>query len=273
VILQIEKTHYPPQAVEELRRQNAELERRIGRHAEDLAAAQDEIGTLASSISHDLRSPLLVIGGFVELLSKHSAGSLDEKGRHYLERIATATGQIGQMMDEVLALSRMSVCEMHFVPTDLEPLVRKVVHELDADKGERRVIWLIGRLPTVLADPNLLRQAISSLVSNALRFTRTREVARIQIGMRSGERGMVFFVRDNGASFDIKHRERMFNALPRQPPSAGSKGCAIKLAHVQRIIQRHGGRLWTETVPDGGATFSFSLPGDLEEVPCPPAQR
>lgn len=272
--MQIEKDQCgPQQAAEELRRLNARLERRIERCAAEVTAAQDEMGALAQSISHDLRSPLHIIGGFVELLARHSAKDLDEKGRHYLQRIATATAQIGQMIAEVLALSQMSVCEMHLVPTDLDALVRKIVHELDADKGERRVIWLIGRLPTVQADPTLLRQAISSLASNALRFTRTREVARIQIGVQAGEGEMVFFVRDNGASFDIKHRERMFNPVPRQQPPAEAKGGAIRLAYVQRIIQRHGGRLWTEAVPDGGATFYFSIPGDLEEAPCRPTPR
>jgi len=272
--MQIEKDPCAPQqAVEELRRLNAGLERRIERCAAEVTAAQDEMGSLAQSICHDLRSPLHVIGGFAELLAKHSSKDLDEKGRHYLQRISTATTQIGQMITEVLALSQVSACEMHLVPTDLDLLVRKIVHELDAGKGERRVIWLIGRLPTVQADPTLLRQAILSLASNALRFTRAREVARIQIGVRPGDGELVFFVRDNGASYDMKHRERMFNSAPRKDPPAEPSSGAIRLSHVQRIIQRHGGRLWTEAVPDGGATFYFSLPGDLAEPACAPARR
>jgi len=274
VIRQLEREGSAPQpAVDELERLNARLELRVGRQAEELAAAREELDTLIQSLSHDLRSPLHVIGGFVELLSKHSGHDLGEKGRHYVQRIANATGQMGHMIDEVIAFSRMSLCEMHFAPTDLESLVRKIVHELDAGKGDRRIVWLIGRLPTVRADPTLLRQAILSLASNALRFTRAREVARIQIGVQAGDGELVFFVRDNGASFDMKHREQMFDSVPGPRPSSESRGGAIRLAHVQRIIQRHGGRLWTDAVPDGGATFYFSLPGELAEPQCIPTPQ
>lgn len=258
-------------AAEDLGRQNAALARRVVRQAGELAAAREELDILAQSISHDLRSPLHVIGGFVELLERDSGKALGDKGRHYLKRISTAAGQMGHMIDEVLALSRMSLSEMHMVPTDLAPLVRKVVRDLDAEKGGRRVIWLIGNLPTVEADPVLLRQAIASLASNAFRFTRAREVARIQIGVRDGDGEMVFFVRDNGASFDMKHRRMMFDLAPKQQPPSAQRGGAIRLAHVQRIIQRHGGRLWAEAVPDGGATFYFSMPGELGQPPCTPA--
>ena len=260
-------------ATDELALQNAALERRVGRHAGELAAAREEMDTLAQSMSHDLRSPLHVIGGFVELLTRDSGRALGEKGRHYLKRISTAAEQMGHMIDEFVALSRISLAEMHPAPTDLALLVKRVVRELDAGKGDRRVIWLIGRLPTVQADAALLRQAITSLASNALRFTRAREVARIQIGVRPGDGELVFFVRDNGASYDMKHRERMFNSAPRKDPPAEPSSGAIRLSHVQRIIQRHGGRLWTEAVPDGGATFYFSLPGDLAEPACAPARR
>jgi light-regulated signal transduction histidine kinase (bacteriophytochrome) len=249
-----------PSPIEELRRLNAEYAWRIRRHAIELSAAQAEMDILAHTISHDLRSPLTLISGFTELLTKHSAKDLDEKGRHYLERITTSTAQIGRMIDEILALSRMSRSEMHFVQIDLETLVNRVVHELDASKGDRRVVWLIGRLPAVKADPTLMRQAFTSLASNALKFTQSREVARIQIGVMDGDHELKFFVRDNGAGLDLKHRERMFGAFQRPLSSTEMDGSGIGLAYVQRIIQRHGGRSWTEAVPDGGATFFFSLP-------------
>jgi light-regulated signal transduction histidine kinase (bacteriophytochrome) len=244
---------------------NEQLGRRIERHAVELQAARAEMDTLAHTISHDLRSPLTVIGGFAELLSKHSGKVLDGKGRHYLERITTSTESIARMIDSILAFSRMSRSELHLVPVDLDALVGKVVHEFDASKGERRVTWLLGRLPTVAADPTLLRQAFTSLVSNALRFTRSREVARIQIGAQSGDHEITLFVRDNGAGIDVKHRERAFDGHhPAQNP-AEPDASAIGLAYVQRIVQRHGGRTWTEAVPDGGATFCFSLPDESAE--------
>ena len=274
MIEQLERDGSAPRpAADELVRQNAALERRVARQAEELAGAREEMDTLAQSMAHDLRSPLQVIGGFVELLTRDSGKVLGGKSRHYLERISTAAAQMGHMIDEVVALSRTGLAEMHPAPTDLALLVKRVVHELDAGKGDRRVIWLIGRLPTVQADAALLRQAIMSLVSNALHFTRAREVARIHIGVQPGDGELVFFVRDNGASFDMRHRRMLFDPVPRQPSSPAPRGGAIRLAHVQRIIQRHGGRLWAEAVPDGGATFYFSLPGELPELPCTPTPQ
>jgi chemotaxis family two-component system sensor kinase Cph1 len=246
----------------ELRRQNAALVHRIERDTAQLRAAEAELDLLAHWIAHDLRSPLTVVGGFAELLKKHSGGQLDEKGAHYLQTIVNSTAQIGQMLDDILALSRMSRSEMHLVHIDVEALVKRVVRDLDATKGDRRVVWLIERLPTVQADPTLLRQALASLGSNALRFTRSCEVARIHIGFRPGDRELIFFVRDNAAGFDIGHRERMFGAFQGPESIHASNGSAIGLSYVQRIIQRHGGRTWVEAAPEGGATFFFSLPMD-----------
>jgi light-regulated signal transduction histidine kinase (bacteriophytochrome) len=250
----------------------AKLELCIERHAIELNAAQAEMDTFAHSISHDLRSPLTVVVGFADLLAKHSNEALDTRGRHYLERITSSAIEIGRMLDEILALSRMSRSEMHIVRIDLEALVKKIVRDADALKGDHRVIWLIGRLPSIEADPILLRQAIGSLVSNALKFTKSREVARIQIGVRGDDTELEFFVRDNGAALDIKHRERLFGSYQRPHSSSESNGSALGLAYVQRIIQRHGGRTWTEGVPDGGAVFYFSLPGDRAKPLFAPEQ-
>lgn len=245
---------------DEIRRLNDQLAWNLDRHAIELSAAQAEMDTFAHSISHDLRSPLTVITGFTDLLSKHSKETFDEKSRHYLDRISSSADEMARMLDEILALSRMSRSEMHFVGVDIETLVRKIAHDVDASKGDRRVVWLIGRLPTIEADPTLIRQAITGLMSNAFKFTKSREVARIQIGATSDDREVAFFVRDNGAGLDIKHRERMFGSFQRPNSSSNSEGSAIGLTFVQRIIQRHGGRTWTEAVPDGGAIFHFSLP-------------
>jgi light-regulated signal transduction histidine kinase (bacteriophytochrome) len=246
---------------------NAKLASNAERLAIELSAAQFEMDTFAHSISHDLRSPLTVLNGFADLLTKHSGSILDKKGRHYLERIESSAVEIGRMLDEILAFSRMSRSEMRFVRFDLETLVKRIVHDIDATKGDRRVIWLVGHLPTIEADPNLIREAITSLASNAMKFTLSREVARIQIGVQAGESELAFFVRDNGAGLDIKHRERQFGSFQRPHSSSESNGSAIGLAFVQRIIQRHGGRTWTEAVPDGGAIFYFSLPWDRAR-PC-----
>ncbi len=244
---------------------NEQLGRRLQLHESEMDAAAAGLDSLAHSISHDLRSPLNIITGFAELLTKHSGSGLDEKGQRFLTRITAAAVKIGRMMDEFLALATVSRSEMHLVPVDFGSLVRKVVHDFDADKGDRRVVWIIGSLPLIRADPTLLKDAISSLASNALKFTRSREVARIQIGAQAGDDELTCFVRDNGASFDIKHRERFFDATPGHHDSTEPNCGAIRLAHVQRIIQRHGGRMWTEAVPDGGASFFFTLPTDSVE--------
>ncbi len=255
-----------PVVDDELRQINSRLSRRIERHAIELKAAQSAMDNLARTISHDLRSPLTVIGGFAELLLKHSGQDLDAKGRHYLQTIATSTFQVGRILDEILALSRMSQSEMHHVRIDLETLVRRVMRELEAVKGERLIEWQIGPLPMVYADPLLLHEAIANLAFNALRFTSSLEVARIQIGAQKGDHELIFFVRDNGGGFDLKHRERMFGIFQNAPTLSEIEGGAIGLAYVQRIIQRHGGRSWTEAVTGGGGTFYFSLPDDGAET-------
>jgi light-regulated signal transduction histidine kinase (bacteriophytochrome) len=249
---------------EELRRTNLHFEKLLERQGAELAEARIETDKLARSISHDLRSPLHIIAGFAEMMAKHSGDSLDDKGRHCLERITTATTQIGQLLDSILALSEMGRSKMNRVPLDFEGLARKVVRNLEAEKGDRRVIWIIGNLATVTGDPELLQKVLTSLASNALKFTRSREVARIQIGIEGEGEGLRYFVRDNGTSFDIKHRETMFGALLGEHPPADSKGGAIRLALIKRIIKRHGGRMWIEATADGGATFFFSLP-DADE--------
>jgi light-regulated signal transduction histidine kinase (bacteriophytochrome) len=148
---------------------------------------------------------------------------------------------------------------------DLKAVVDRVVKDLDATKGDRRVIWLIGSLPSVQADPMLMQKVIKSLLANALNFTHTREVARIQVGAKDGDHEVIIFVRDNGTGVDLKHRERMFASFQHRKSSPAAEGGAVGLTHVQRIIQRHGGRMWTEAVPDGGAIFFFSLPNGATE--------
>jgi light-regulated signal transduction histidine kinase (bacteriophytochrome) len=239
---------------------NATLASCIERQASELRLAHAEMDAFTRSISHDLRSPLTVIGGFAELLTKNSSKVLDTKGRHYLSRITSSASDMGRMLDEFHAFSRMSRSEMHMVPIDLKALANKVTQGLDAEKGGRRVVWVVGRLPTIEVDPTLLREAITRLASNALKFTRSRKIARIRIGARRAGRDLVFFVRDNGAHQDIKSRERSFGSHDRQNSSSKWSGSPIELAYVQRIIQRHGGRTWAEAVPSGGATFYFSLP-------------
>jgi light-regulated signal transduction histidine kinase (bacteriophytochrome) len=257
----------------DLRRRNAMLEQRIEDLGVQLKTAQAETDLLSQAISHDLRSPITVINGFTELLAKHSGRDLDAKGRHYLDMISGSTANIAKMLDEILALSRMSQAEIHFVPIDLDALVRRVVHELDAAKGDRRVDWVIGSLPRVHADPTILRQALINFAANALKFTQSREVARIEIGVQESGSELIFSFRDNASGFGIKQRERMFGLFNSLNSPAAPGGSTVGLTYVQRIIQRHGGRTWSESEPDGGATFYFSLPNHPPESAFRPDER
>jgi light-regulated signal transduction histidine kinase (bacteriophytochrome) len=245
---------------ENICRVNAHLSRGNERLTVELGAAKAEMDNLAHTISHDLRSPLTVIGGFADLLTKHFGKDLDKRGLHYLDLIKSSTAQAGRMLDEILSLSRMGLAEMHFVPVDSGALVDRVVKDLDATKGDRRVAWAIGNLPTINADPTLLRQAITSLLFNALKFTRSCEFARIQVGVQDGDHEMIFFVRDNGEGLDLKIRKRMFSAFQGTQSPPEKESSTIGWSYVQRIIQRHGGRMWMEAASDGGAIFFFSIP-------------
>jgi light-regulated signal transduction histidine kinase (bacteriophytochrome) len=249
----------------DLLRMNAMHARQAEHHSIELDAAHAEMDELAQTISHDLRSPLTVIGGFTDLLITHFSENLDEKSRHYLTLIKDSTDNATHMLDEILAISRMSRSEIRPTSVDLKAVVDRVVKDLDATKGDRRVIWLVGNLPAVQADPNLMHQVIRSLVGNAFIFTKGREVARIHVGVQDGDHEVIVFVRDNGTGVDLKHRERMFASFQHRKSSPEAEGGSVGLAHIKRIIQRHGGRMWSEAVPDGGAIFYFSLPNDGTE--------
>jgi light-regulated signal transduction histidine kinase (bacteriophytochrome) len=230
--------------------------RGAARDADELRAARAELDHLAQWISHDLRSPLHVIAGFSDLLVKKYSRNLDETGAHYLQVIADSTAKVGRLLDEILALSRVGRSEMHLVPIELDDLVGRVVRDLEAVGGDRRIAWAVEKMPAVRADPTLLRQAISGMLSNALRSTQPCEAARIEVGVRAGEGELIFYVRDNATGPGISQRERMFGAAHGTASAAG----AISLTYLKRIIQRHGGRVWAEAGPGGGATFLFSLP-------------
>jgi light-regulated signal transduction histidine kinase (bacteriophytochrome) len=255
----------------DLRARNAALMRAAGRDADELRAARADLDHLAQWISHDLRSPLHVIAGFSDLLVRKYSRKLDETGVHYLQVIADSTAKVGNLLDEILALSRVSRSEMHLVHIELDDLVGRVVRELDAAKGDRRIAWAIDKMPAVRTDPTLLRQAITGMLSNAVRFTLPCEVARIEVGVRAAGREAIFFVRDNATGLDISQRERMFGAMQGTAPAAGGAG-AIGMTYLKRVVQRLGGRAWAEAAPGGGAAFLISLPA-ADDGQEPPGER
>ena len=232
---------------------------------QEIETANKELEAFSYSVSHDLRAPLRHITGFVELLNKRDLASLDEKSRHYLEVISTASRQMGVLIDDLLSFSRMGRAEMMKTRVDFGTLVEEVVDALQDEAKGREIAWEIAPLPVVEGDAAMLRQVMFNLIANALKFTRSRSQARIEIGAVIDQPDeTIFYVRDNGVGFDMKYADKLFGLFQRLHSSDEFEGTGVGLANVQRIIRRHEGRIWAEGAVDGGAVFWFSLPKKMK---------
>jgi signal transduction histidine kinase len=244
---------------EQIRKLNEQLEQRTA----DLEVANRELEAFAYSISHDLRAPLRHMVGFSELLQQHTVTALDEKSRWYTTTILDAAKRMGALIDDLLAFSRIGRAETRASTVSLRHVVNEVLEEMRPDMAGRTVSWRIGDLPDLYFDRSMLRMVFVNLIANAIKFTRPRELAEIEIGSLEDTRGVVVFVRDNGVGFDMKYSKKLFHVFQRLHRSEEFEGTGIGLATVQRIIQRHGGSVWAEGSVSGGATFFLAFPPAL----------
>jgi PAS domain S-box-containing protein len=236
------------------------LNEELGKRATELEATNKELEAFAYSVSHDLRAPLRHMVGFTELLRKHAASLLDDKSQRYVTIILESAKRMGHLIDDLLAFSRIGRAETHKTMLSLQQLVQEAMAEVVQETGGRNIVWRVGTLPTWYGDRSMLRLALVNLVSNAVKFTRTRPQAEIEIAcMDQKQDQVVVFIRDNGVGFDMKYVDKLFGVFQRLHAPEAFEGTGIGLATVQRIVHRHGGRVWAEGLVDKGATFFFSL--------------
>jgi PAS domain S-box-containing protein len=252
------------EAERRLAQANVELEQRVADRTAELDGANKELEAFAYSVSHDLRAPLRHISGSSNLLAERAGDQLDEKSRHYVDVISTSVRQMGVLIDDLLQFSRTGRAELVIGRVDMQATLEEALEPLRRETDGRHVEWSIGELPPVVADRALLRQVWANLVGNAVKYTRGRSPAKIEIGAAGVNGEVVFFVRDNGVGFDMQYAHKLFGVFQRLHTDAEFEGTGIGLANVKRIVTRLGGAVWAEGEPDQGATFYFSLPNRQE---------
>ena len=246
-------------AEEEVNKRNAELELRVAERTGQLDLANKELEVFSYSVGHDLRAPLRHISSFSKILQDTYSATLEAAARDYLGFICDGAKSMGQLMDDLLKMERIGRQELVCKPTDLKLLVTGALQNLRPEYEGRQIDWRIGQLPSVECDPVLMRQVFANLLSNAVKYTRSREEAVIEVGRVTRDGAPTIFIRDNGAGFDQRYAHKLFGIFQRLHTAEEFEGTGIGLATVQRIVLRHGGRIWAEGEVDKGATFFFTL--------------
>ena len=253
-------------AEDQVRRLNEMLEQRVAVRTCELESANRELEAFTYSVSHDLRAPLRHIMGFVEILEKEAAANLSEAHHRHLSTIGGAARRMGELIDDLLAFSRIARSEMQKVTVDMLTLVMEALDDLRGETKGRIINWNIRDLPMVKVDRSLMRQALVNLLSNAIKFTSKRSRAVIEIGTEPGRADEdTIYIRDNGVGFNPRYAQKIFGVFERLNNADEFEGTGIGLANVQRIIRRHGGRVWALGKVDCGATFYFTLPRSTEK--------
>ena len=252
----------------ELSKLNMVLEQRN----EDLLAANSDLEAFSHSVSHDLRMPLRHIQAYVSMIEESALAKLNADEQRRLKGVREAAQRMSQLIDDLLAFSRIGRTAMRKVPVDLNALVQAVINDLQQEVKSREVEWTLQQLPYISGDRALLHQVFLNLLANAVKYTRTRAAARIQVFAVEQDDEIIVGIKDNGVGFDPAYSDKLFGVFQRLHSASDFEGTGVGLANVRRIVQQHGGRTWADSLPDEGATFYFSLPapGKAEsDMPAP----